>query len=200
LYWITDVLMNPPRLRLTKSPDWCSVGRWRCAELFPHHRKTCRLSHTRHPRFQDLELATADLQCMSPHNASLLLNACQPGFIDARLQFTARPLCIEYGLVRGRNFAEIERLAIDDWSMVRLWITNDRPQPQNVRRYVSFASAPAASRRAKYQARSGTSVGPPTAGTTTATETATEARTSTAPSVLYGFVVTEWDMDRGTIY
>ena len=160
----------------------------------------CRLSHARHPRFQDLELAAADLQRMSPHNTASLLNACRPVFVDARLQFTARPLCIEHGLVPGRNYAEVERLTIDEWTMLRLSVINDRPQPHNIRRYVSLASTPAASRRAKYQTRSGTSVGPFTAGITTATETATAARTSTAPSVLYGFVVTDWDMDRGTIY
>lgn len=137
-----------------------------------------------------------------PLTALPRLDACQPVFLDTRLQFTARPLCIERGLIPGRNYVEIELLAIDDWNTVRLSITDDQPGSQNVRHYVSFALAPAVSRQAKYKARSGKSANSVATAilTTTATETATRAGTSTAPSVLYGFVITELDMDRGTIY
>ena len=159
-----------------------SSGRWRCADLFPLNRKTCRLSHARHPRLQDLQLSTIAIRDMSTQTAASLSAACRVSHIDSRLQFTARPLAIEHGLVPARNYTQVERLAIDGWNMVKDFTTSDIEASRRIRRYVSCASAPAASRRAKYQAKTGAS-------------TSMEATT-----ILSGFVMTEWDMDKGTLH
>jgi hypothetical protein len=170
------------RIRANQCLIGFSIGRWRCAELFPMNRKTCRLSHARHPRLHDLELSTIAIKDMPAQMAESLSAACRVSHIDSRLQFTARPLAIEHGLVPARNYAEVERLTIDDWNMVKSLITDDIEPTHSIRRYVSFASAPAASRRAKYQAKSG-------ASTSTA-----------ATTILSGFVISEWDMEKGTLH
>ena len=146
------------------------------------NRKTCRLSHARHPRLLDLQLSTIAVKDMSSQMAASLSAACRVSHVDSRLQFTARPLAIEHGLVPARNYAEVERLTIDDWNMIKECITQDIEPARRIRRYISFASAPAASRRAKYQAKCG-------------------ASTSTSGgTILSGFVISEWDMDKGTLH
>ncbi len=119
---------------------------------------------------------------MSAQMATSLSAACRVSHIDSQLQFIARPLAIERGLVPGRNYTEVERLTVDNWNMTRDIITDDIEASHGIRRYVSFASAPAASRRAKYQAKSGAST------------------SSAAATILSGCVMSEWDMHKGTLH
>lgn len=113
-----------------------------------------------------------------------LINACRLARIDSRLQFTARPTCLEHGVAPCINFGQAERLAIDDWNMIQPLLSSHDEAASRVRRYISFSSAPASSRRAKYQAKTGT-------GDSTAS--------GGSGSILGGFVVSEWDMDKGTL-
>ena len=64
---------------------------YKCKELFPLGRKTCRLSHARNPRLNELQWSVYKITDIPAELFSYIREGCKTVYFGSRLQTTARP-------------------------------------------------------------------------------------------------------------
>ncbi len=151
-----------------------------CKELFPHGRKTCRLSHARNPRMNELQWSIHRVSEIPPELFSYIFAGCKAQYFQGRLQTTARPEALEYGVALAKTFAQAEQLTIDSWNLVSRCLLDDIEPSRAIRRYVTYQNAIPSSRRGKSKAK---------------TQTGSEDN-----PIITGFILGEWDQENGTVH
>ncbi|KAM0747234.1 hypothetical protein T439DRAFT_328989 [Meredithblackwellia eburnea MCA 4105] len=153
-------------------------GRWRCVELFPNGRKTCKLPHVRAPPVEERSFRVISVQEVTAAELDVIVPNCRTLLFATRLGMIARPDMLEKGDALVRTYAQAERTTIDIWNLLEPLFRNDVEEEKGWRRYIGIQTANPRRARGK-----------------------TSVLDSEDPnSVFTGFMVAEWDLSSGAIF
>ncbi|KAL8279703.1 hypothetical protein RQP46_007798 [Phenoliferia psychrophenolica] len=127
-------------------------GKWRCKELFPENRRTCRLLHTRNPPLQDITFTIQNITELRIEEIPILEARCRQLYFQARLNEFARPESLEGKQELGRNFREIEQMTTDSWNLLAPQFREVVEESRGIRRYLALQLARPHGRRSKDKA------------------------------------------------
>ncbi|GAA5884927.1 hypothetical protein JCM3774_004580 [Rhodotorula dairenensis] len=124
-------------------------GRWRCKELFPANRRTCTLSHARNPPLADIDYDVLRITEIDPAKVASLDDRLRKIYYNVRMRMQARPEMLERGDGLATTFAQVEKLIVDGWTLLRPLLTVDVEATRGLRRYVALQTSTPHKRRAK---------------------------------------------------
>ncbi|GAA5977894.1 hypothetical protein JCM10908_005135 [Rhodotorula pacifica] len=124
-------------------------GRWRCKELFPANRRTCTLSHARNPPLSDIDYDVLRITEIDPTKLASLDERLRKIYYNVRMRMQARPEMLERGDGLATTFAQVEKLIVDGWTLLRPLLTVDVEATRGLRRYVALQTSTPHKRRAK---------------------------------------------------
>ncbi|GAA6004237.1 hypothetical protein JCM10207_002498 [Rhodosporidiobolus poonsookiae] len=161
-------------------------GRWRCRELFPDGRKTCKLSHTRNPALGDVSCEVFPFFPAPPADLASLAARCKTVFFNSRLGGIARPDFLLKGDGLASTFAQVERVTIDHWALMeKKFLMDEQPAEHvGIRRYVIVLCSRPRKRHLK-RGEKAKDVG---------------AKAAASEQVPFGFAIAEADFNLGTLY
>ncbi|GAA6014358.1 hypothetical protein JCM10207_005432 [Rhodosporidiobolus poonsookiae] len=181
-------------------------GRWRCRELFPNGRKTCKLSHTRNPALGDVSCEVFPLFPSPPANLNSLFARCRAIYFNARLGAIARPEFLLTGDGLASTYTQAERVTIDHWVQMEEKLLQKEPlicacfprqQPaeeEGIRRYVTALYSKPRRRHPKRDNK------PDNSARSQTGKAKSKDNGANSGQVLFGFGIIESDFNLGTLY
>ncbi|KAA1072494.1 hypothetical protein PGT21_001940 [Puccinia graminis f. sp. tritici] len=170
------------------------VGKWRCKELFSDGRRTCILSHQRQGASTEVITTVWKVrQLTEKPELDTLVGQLRELVKHSLYAALATPEILESGLARVSKFDDIKTMYANGWKQIQPLIHEDVETSTGKRRYVGL-------RWTKPHPRKGPKRG------------ANNTCDQVSPSVregelllepgkeLSGFVLSEWDMHRGTFF
>ncbi|KAM0747036.1 hypothetical protein T439DRAFT_329300 [Meredithblackwellia eburnea MCA 4105] len=114
------------------------VGKWRCKELFPGGRKTCLLSHLRMGPLTDMSYDIWAIRDLPADELEEFIVAARDLYQQNLVAGLATPDMLEPGTALARNFEEVQKMAVDSWTMVEPLLREDIEDERGTRRYVGI--------------------------------------------------------------
>ncbi|KWU42842.1 hypothetical protein RHOSPDRAFT_35569 [Rhodotorula sp. JG-1b] len=121
-------------------------------ELFPANRRTCTLSHARNPPLSDIDYDVLRITEIDPAKIAQLDERLRKIYYNVRMRMQARPEMLERGDGLATTFAQVEKLIVDGWTLLRPLLTVDVEPTRGLRRYVALQTSTPHKRRAKPKA------------------------------------------------
>ncbi|GAA6014345.1 hypothetical protein JCM10207_005426 [Rhodosporidiobolus poonsookiae] len=168
-------------------------GRWRCRELFPDGRKTCKLSHARNPALGEVTCEVLPLLPAVPSDIAELAARCRSIYFNARLGMIARPDFLLKGDGLASTFAQAERVSIDHWALLEKLLLDEQPDEQSgIRHYLSLLFSKPRRRHPKRSTKPEDTDGWASGKG--------RGATADAEQVPFGFGIVEADFNIGSLY
>ncbi|ORY55963.1 hypothetical protein BCR35DRAFT_309939 [Leucosporidium creatinivorum] len=114
------------------------VGRWRCKELFEDGRLTCKLSHVRLGTPSETLYDIWAVKDLPSEEVEEMFTACRELFQSTYLGILAIPDMLEAPEPLARTYQEVEKLAVDSFTMFEDYLRKDVEETEHRRRYLAI--------------------------------------------------------------
>ncbi|KAM0755380.1 hypothetical protein T439DRAFT_375755 [Meredithblackwellia eburnea MCA 4105] len=113
------------------------VGKWRCWQIFPEGRKTCQLSHLRLGNVDEMRNDIWAIADIPTAELELFLPLAREAYFRHTYSTLAVPEILETEEAMVKTSEEVERTALDLWSVVEPLLKEDADASLGRRRYLA---------------------------------------------------------------
>ncbi|SCV73151.1 BQ2448_7076 [Microbotryum intermedium] len=114
------------------------IGKWRCKEVFRDGRRNCSLSHVRQGPHDMQAYEIWSTSEVPSEELDLIISAMREVTISAIMSMGAIPDILEAPTPLARTYDELQRYAVDTWSVVEPLARMDEKAEPHIRRYFAL--------------------------------------------------------------